>query len=90
MRRYEWSRYANNFRPEIVTRCIASVCRVEPMDGEYLRHHGVQCSRSRGCGTDGLFCRQHAKLITDGFRVMVPLDEKDPRMKTQPFCQKGT
>lgn len=36
---------------EDVTRCIANVSE----------WHEVQCSRPRGYGEDGLYCKQHAK-----------------------------
>ena len=41
--------------PEDTTRCIKGVS-----DG---RFHSYQCSRRRGHGPDGLYCKQHAKKI---------------------------
>lgn len=40
--------------PENKTRCIEEVC------GDFAYFH--QCSRKRGHGPDGLYCKQHAKL----------------------------
>lgn len=51
-----YGQWAGNTRgtPEDTTRCAAEVW---PSDGYVPR----QCSRKRGHGKDGLFCRQHAK-----------------------------
>lgn len=40
--------------PENVTCCVATVTT----DGRWI---GQQCSRPRGHGKDGLYCKQHAK-----------------------------
>ena len=37
------------------TRCIAEVA-------DFTGFHFFQCSRKRGHGRDGLFCKQHAKI----------------------------
>ena len=34
-----------------------------------------QCSRKRGHGPDGLYCKQHAKMVEAGKHVYVPNDE---------------
>lgn len=43
---------------EDITRCIIEVS--PPFT------HGCQCSRKRGYGKDGLYCKQHAKMKGDG------------------------
>jgi len=40
--------------PEDPTRCIAEV-------RDFTGWHYLQCSRKRGYGPNGLFCKQHAK-----------------------------
>jgi hypothetical protein len=40
--------------PEDVARCIEDVA-------DYTGWHIYQCSRKRGHGEDGLYCRQHAR-----------------------------
>ena len=56
MRRY--NQWACNVHgdPEDPTRCVAVV----PDSTRRLSH---QCSRKRGHGPDGLYCKQHAKKI---------------------------
>ena len=44
--------------PEDTTRCIVDVWK----PGSW---HGHQCSRKRGYGRKGLFCKQHAKQYKD-------------------------
>ena len=36
-----------------------------------------QCSRKRGHGEKGLFCKQHAKKIAEGGFVLTPKDKRD-------------
>jgi len=60
MRRYDTG------NREDLTRCIASV---EYWAGGSLFF--LQCSRKRGCGPDGLYCKQHAKMLTQGKTVPV-------------------
>jgi hypothetical protein len=43
---------------EDLTRCIEEVW---PTDGSWIPY---QCSRKRGHGPDGLYCKQHAKKHT--------------------------
>ena len=47
--------------PEDETRCIEEVW---PSDGHGWNSY--QCTRKRGYGKDGLYCKQHAKMIEDG------------------------
>ena len=44
-------------REENTELCISSVC---PSEG-FGAFHQHQCSRKRGFGKDGLYCKQHAK-----------------------------
>ena len=44
---------------EDVTRCIKEV-------RDWSGWHSVQCSRKRGHGPDGLYCKQHAKKAKVG------------------------
>lgn len=54
-RRYgEWAGNPNGM-PEDPTCCIKEVV---PSDGRWIPY---QCSRKRGHGPDGLYCKQHAK-----------------------------
>jgi len=48
-------------------------CIVEVMDGKLLI--GYQCRRKRGWGKNGLFCKQHAKMIELGISLYIPKDE---------------
>jgi len=43
--------------PEDKTRCIQTVW---PQSGSWADY---QCRRKRGYGPDGLYCKQHAKII---------------------------
>jgi len=53
--------------PEDPTRCVATVA-------DETGWHFYQCKRKRGHGSDGLYCKQHAKIIerrqqiTDSFK----------------------
>lgn len=51
-----YNQWAGNLkgRPEDVTRCIVSIWSDQFVPG------GYQCSRKRGHGKDGLYCKQHA------------------------------
>lgn len=51
-----YGRWAGNERgfPEDTTRCIKSIFR----DGSFI---SSQCSRKRGHGPNGLYCKQHGK-----------------------------
>ena len=51
--------------PEDKTRCVASV------PSQWIT---AQCSRKRGHGMDGLYCKQHAKMLADGLHLHVPAD----------------
>ena len=54
-RRYgAWGGNPNGTR-EDPERCIEEIW---PVDGKWIPH---QCSRKRGHGPDGLYCKQHAK-----------------------------
>ena len=55
--------------PEDPACCIARVS--EPP--HYIHSH--QCSRKRGYGPDGLYCKQHAKLKDQGRYVAVPSED---------------
>ncbi len=44
-------------RVEDITRCVEKVYDASGY-GAYVNH---QCSRKRGQGADGLYCKQHAK-----------------------------
>ena len=46
--------------PEDPERCIEKV-----YGPEYLDMIGHQCTRKRGHGKDGLYCKQHAKIRSD-------------------------
>lgn len=59
MRRY------GRWVPEDETRCIA-------VTGVSLIWGTSQCQRRRGHGPDGLYCKQHAKIIEQGRDVSVP------------------
>ena len=48
--------------------CIAEV---DSADG-WNKH---QCYRNRGHGPDGLYCKQHAKMLAAGRHVRVPKEE---------------
>jgi hypothetical protein len=50
-------------------RCIVEVSATEAF-GFYH-----QCSRKRGYGPSGLYCKQHANMIVKGKHVWVPEDE---------------
>jgi hypothetical protein len=55
-RRYDC--WAGNTKgiPEDKTRCVEEVT-------DFTGWHPYQCSRKRGYGPDGLYCRQHAKRL---------------------------
>ena len=63
-------------RPENTTRCIANVS-----DG--TGWHWYQCSRKRGHGPDGLYCKQHARMIAEGRHVSVPKEEEPCKPKSE-------
>jgi hypothetical protein len=54
-RRYSCRAIRPDGTPEDPTRCIEEVW---PTDGLWISY---QCSRKRGHGPDGLYCKQHAK-----------------------------
>ena len=59
--------------PEVLDRCVAEVfffC------GRGARG-AAQCSRKRGYGTRGEFCRQHDSMILRGRDVIVPMEASD-------------
>ncbi len=69
MRRYakrSWRRPEGY--PEDTALCIAEV-----MDS--WSNNFNQCARKRGHGPDGLYCRQHGKMLADGKHVSVPEDK---------------
>jgi len=40
------------------------------------RTYGLgQCTRRRGHGPDGLYCKRHARMLEQGKRLTVPKDE---------------
>ena len=43
---------------------------------------GDQCGRKRGHGTDGLLCKQHARMISEGRYVNVPSPSTSPENKS--------
>lgn len=66
MRRYgKWAGSPDGV-PEDTALCVFE-CGVSP--------HYRQCSRQRGHGPDGLYCKQHAKMLTAGRSIYVPPDE---------------
>ncbi len=57
-RRYgQWHKMPEGF-PEDTTRCVEEVT-------QHLALRSSQCSRPRGHGKAGLYCRQHAKRHQD-------------------------
>ena len=52
--------------PENQSRCVAAV---------WDRTFGSQCSRRRGHGPDGLWCKQHTKMIERYEKIMEGTDE---------------
>ncbi len=60
MRRYGWREKDQIATPEDPRRCVAQVSGQVWIDRQshYVER---QCSRKRGYGKDGLFCKQHAK-----------------------------
>ncbi len=54
-RRYGESAGNPDGYPEILKHCVEDVFR----DAQYV---SSQCSRKRGHGPDGLYCRQHGKM----------------------------
>jgi len=58
-RRYGVWRGCPQGQAEDPTRCIEQVW---PSDGTWIPH---QCSRKRGHGPDGLYCKQHAKKAVE-------------------------
>ena len=58
MRVYDKSSLNPRGNREDVTRCISEVS-----DGTHW--HFLQCSRKRGHGPDGLYCKQHGKIETN-------------------------
>ena len=64
MRRYGvWAGEPKGY-PEDMTQCVAEV-------GNFASIF-YQCSRKRGHGPDGLYCKQHANKLAAGKRVFVP------------------
>ncbi len=55
-------------RREDTTRCIVSVFS----HGRYI---SSQCSRKRGNGPDGLYCKQHGAKVVRGQHLNVPKDK---------------
>lgn len=55
---YDQSAINTKGTQEDTTRCIASVSTCNGW-------HFPQCSRKRGHGREGLFCKQHAKIYKD-------------------------
>lgn len=59
MRRYDqWSGNEKG-TPEDISRCVAEV-------SSDTGWHWIQCSRKRGHGPNGLYCKQHAKMVEAG------------------------
>lgn len=50
--------------------CIAATDPGKPTGWEF------QCSRKRGHGPDGLYCKQHAKMLAQGNSVPVGREEE--------------
>lgn len=69
MRRYGISDKRPDGVPERTERCVAEVFSL------YRNYAGAQCSRYRGMGPDGLYCRQHATMIEKGIMVWTPEDK---------------
>jgi hypothetical protein len=68
-RRYDkWAGNPRGIR-ESAARCVAQVA-------DSTGFHFLQCGRRRGHGPDGLFCKQHARMIDGGRRVSVPEEEE--------------
>ena len=72
MRRYGDSSLCPGGMQERTDRCIAEVS--EPP--HYI--HRSQCLRKRGHGPDGLYCKQHAKMVEEGRFVHVGREEVKP------------
>ncbi len=66
MRHYGQSACSQGNREDILL-CVAQ-CQE--------RWVSYQCSRKRGHGPDGLYCKQHAKMIAAGRNVYVPPDKQ--------------
>lgn len=66
MRRY--GRWAGNPKgvPENTEKCAANI---------WIDMRSFQCDRKRGFGPNGLYCKQHAKMIEAGKEVWTPEDE---------------
>ena len=63
-RRYdEWAGNPKGF-PEDKTRCVETV-------SDFTGWHQIQCSRKRGYGPNGEYCKQHAKKIEQR-RILKP------------------
>ena len=69
MRRYG-VRSIGNLRDEHTTDCIAEVA-------SWNGWNRFQCSRKRGHGPGGLYCKQHARMIADGKLVSAPKEAAD-------------
>jgi len=65
--------------PRDETRCIASVA-------DHTGYHFYQCSRKRGHGPNGKYCKQHAKRFEPKPVPVVPLREQ-LREDIQPFVE---
>ncbi len=52
--------------PEELKDCVAEVL----VPGRGISFH--QCFRKRGHGPDGLYCKQHGKMVEAGTYVLVP------------------
>lgn len=52
-------------------------CVFELFDRGWGMGHFRQCSRKRGHGPGGLFCKQHARMAADGKHLFVPEEKKE-------------
>ena len=78
MRRYgHWSENRKAI-PENTERCIAQVL---PPGGYSMTSY--QCERKRVHGPEGLYCKQHAKMLEAGSYVSVPPNEPHPKSKEE-------
>lgn len=52
--------------PENTTKCIKHLTmRYRHMFTLEMKSHEYQCTRKRGHGKDGLYCKQHSKMKAD-------------------------
>lgn len=63
MRRYGCWAGNPDGTPEDITLCIVQVQERDPCGFDH------QCFRKRGHGKDGLYCKQHARMIEQGHHL---------------------